>query len=288
MKDLFDTAVEAGQFTTLLRLAELAGLTDTLRSEGPLTIFAPTDEAFASLPQEKKTMLQQPENRDKLCAILTYHVVPGKWLAAAILEQPSLTTIQGGELKAKNENGSVWVNRSRVVTADLETTNGVIHVIDRVLLPCECEPCECEPCECTESEEGNAEPVCAENYTAACSMLGAGAAKMQEMTHEMRGMLTKAVRSGAADARTKVAQIVPKAGNIVSGTIYGACYAISYGVVFPTMLVVSFLPTNNSFCHGLVDGARAAGDSVTRLRTHGVKLQRPNAQPVMNMAPAGA
>ncbi len=283
MKDLFDTAVEAGQFTTLLRLAELAGLTDTLRSEGPLTIFAPTDEAFASLPQDKKTMLQQPENRDKLCAILTYHVVPGKWFAAAILEQPSLTTVQGGELKAKNENGSVWINRSRVVTADLETTNGVIHVIDRVLLPCECEPCECEPCECPESEEGSAEPVCAENYTASCSMLGAGAAKM----HEMRGMLTNAVRSGAADARTKVAQIVPKAGNIVSGTIYGACYAISYGVVFPTMLVVSFLPTNNSFCHGLVDGARAAGDSVTRLRTHGVKLQRPNAQPVMNMAPAG-
>lgn len=132
MKDLVDVASEAGSFKTLLKAAEAAGLVSTLKGEGPLTVFAPTDEAFAKLPPG--TIEGLLEDREKLSAILKYHVVPGKITAQKVTEQKSLKTAQGKEL-AVDLTGGVKVGKARVVKTDIEASNGVIHVIDSVLLP---------------------------------------------------------------------------------------------------------------------------------------------------------
>jgi uncharacterized surface protein with fasciclin (FAS1) repeats len=133
--DIVDTAVAAGQFSTLVAAVQAAGLVDTLKSEGPFTVFAPTDEAFAKLPAGTIDDLLKPENRDQLAAILTYHVVPGKIMSGDIAgATTSVDTVQGGALEVDATNG-VRINNATVVTADIETDNGVIHVIDAVLLP---------------------------------------------------------------------------------------------------------------------------------------------------------
>lgn len=131
-KDIVDTAVEAGTFTTLVAAAEAAGLVDTLKSEGPFTVFAPTDEAFAALPEGTvEGLLEDP---DALAAILTYHVVPGKVMSTDLSNEMTATTVNGADVTIMTEPG-VMVDGANVVVADIEATNGVIHVIDAVILP---------------------------------------------------------------------------------------------------------------------------------------------------------
>lgn len=134
-KDIVDTAVGAGSFKTLVAAVKAAGLVETLKGEGPFTVFAPTDEAFAKLPAGTVESLLKPENKDKLVAILTYHVVPGKVKAADVVKLTEAKTVQGSSAKIKVDNGTVMVDGAKVVKTDIETSNGVIHVIDAVILP---------------------------------------------------------------------------------------------------------------------------------------------------------
>ena len=133
-KDIVDTAAEAGTFETLLAAATAAGLVDTLKSDGPFTVFAPTDAAFAALPEGTIERLQMEENKDQLVAILTYHVVPGKVMATDLSDDMMATTVQGTDIMIDLDNG-VMINEASVVAADIEASNGVIHVIDQVILP---------------------------------------------------------------------------------------------------------------------------------------------------------
>lgn len=133
-KDIVDTAV-AAKFETLVAAVKAAGLVETLKGKGPFTVFAPTDEAFKKLPEGTLESLLKPENKKKLAEILTYHVVPGKVLAADVVKLKSAKTVQGSEVKIKVEGGSVMVDGAKVIKTDVMTTNGVIHVIDAVILP---------------------------------------------------------------------------------------------------------------------------------------------------------
>ena len=136
-KDIVDTAVEAGSFKTLVAAVKAAGLVDTLKGEGPFTVMAPTDEAFAKLPKGTVESLLKPENKDKLIAILTYHVVPAKVLAEDVvkLDGKSVKTVQGGAFKVTASDGKVMVDKANVIKTDILCTNGVIHVIDEVIMP---------------------------------------------------------------------------------------------------------------------------------------------------------
>ncbi len=134
-KDIVQTAVSAGSFKTLAAALKAAGLVETLQGKGPFTVFAPTDEAFAKLPEGTVQELLKPENKAKLTAILTYHVVPGKAMAADVAGLPSAKTVNGKSLPLKAKDGKVHVGGSTVTKADIETSNGVIHVIDTVLIP---------------------------------------------------------------------------------------------------------------------------------------------------------
>jgi uncharacterized surface protein with fasciclin (FAS1) repeats len=133
-KDIVDTAVGAGNFTTLVAAVQAAGLVETLKGEGPFTVFAPTDAAFAALPAGTVEDLLKPENKDKLVSILTYHVVPGKVMSGDLTEGMKAKTVQGGEVTITLDGGAK-VNGAAVSTPDIETSNGVIHVIDAVILP---------------------------------------------------------------------------------------------------------------------------------------------------------
>jgi uncharacterized surface protein with fasciclin (FAS1) repeats len=132
--DIVDTAVAAGSFTTLVAAVEAAGLVDTLKGDGPFTVFAPTDEAFAALPEG--TVAALLNDIPTLTSILTYHVVAGKVMSTDLSDDMTATTVQGGDITIDLDNG-VMINDATVVTADIETTNGVIHVIDKVILPAE-------------------------------------------------------------------------------------------------------------------------------------------------------
>jgi uncharacterized surface protein with fasciclin (FAS1) repeats len=133
--DIVDTAVAAGQFSTLVAAVQAAGLVDTLKGEGPFTVFAPTDAAFAALPEGTVENLLKPENKDQLVAVLTYHVVAGKVMSADIAGKTmEVDSLQGSAISVNAMNG-VMVDNANVITADIETDNGVIHVIDAVILP---------------------------------------------------------------------------------------------------------------------------------------------------------
>jgi uncharacterized surface protein with fasciclin (FAS1) repeats len=132
--DIVDTAVGAGTFTTLVAAVQAAGLVDTLKGEGPFTVFAPTDEAFAALPAGTVEDLLKPENKDKLAAILTYHVVAGKVMSTDLTEGMTAATVNGADVTITLDGGAK-VNGANVTTADIEATNGVIHVIDAVIMP---------------------------------------------------------------------------------------------------------------------------------------------------------
>jgi uncharacterized surface protein with fasciclin (FAS1) repeats len=134
-KDIVDTAVAAGSFKTLAAALSAAGLVDTLKGEGPFTVFAPTDEAFAKLPAGTVENLLKPENKAQLISILTYHVVPGAVMAEQVTSLNEAKTVNGQSVQIAVANGSVMVDKSKVVATDLKASNGVIHVIDSVMLP---------------------------------------------------------------------------------------------------------------------------------------------------------
>jgi transforming growth factor-beta-induced protein len=134
-KDIIATAAAAGSFNTLAAALQAADLTDALKGEGPFTVFAPTDDAFKKLPPGTVESLLKPENKDKLRAILTYHVVAGKVTAAQAMKLSSAKTLNGQHLAITTHDGTVMVNNAKVVKADIPASNGVIHVIDTVILP---------------------------------------------------------------------------------------------------------------------------------------------------------
>lgn len=133
-KDIVDTAIEAGSFETLVAAVQAAGLVETLKGEGPFTVFAPTDAAFAALPEGTVENLLLPENKDQLVSILTYHVVPGKVMSTDLMDDMEAETVQGATVTIDLDTG-VMVEGATVTTADIEASNGVIHVIDTVMLP---------------------------------------------------------------------------------------------------------------------------------------------------------
>lgn len=133
--DIVQTAVTAGSFETLVAALQAANLVEILQSEGPFTVFAPTDEAFSKLPAETLTELLKPENNDQLTAILTYHVVPGKVMANDVVRLELAKTVNGKSITIDTKNGGVQIDSANVIKADIETANGVIHVIDTVILP---------------------------------------------------------------------------------------------------------------------------------------------------------
>jgi uncharacterized surface protein with fasciclin (FAS1) repeats len=135
--DIVDTAVKAGSFSTLVAAVKAAGLVDTLKGDGPFTVFAPTDEAFAKLPEGTVENLLKPENVEQLRAVLTYHVVSGKVMAAEVVGLSSAKTVQGPSVTVATEGDTVRIDGAQVVQADIEAANGVIHVIDSVILPSE-------------------------------------------------------------------------------------------------------------------------------------------------------
>jgi uncharacterized surface protein with fasciclin (FAS1) repeats len=134
-QDIVDTAVGAGQFKTLAAALQAAGLVDTLKGPGPFTVFAPTDAAFAKLPAGTVESLLKPENKAKLTAILTYHVVPGAVKAEQVTKLDEAKTVNGAMVKVSTDHGKVMINNANVVKADIPASNGVIHVIDTVILP---------------------------------------------------------------------------------------------------------------------------------------------------------
>ncbi|MCC5825910.1 fasciclin domain-containing protein [Alkalimonas sp.] len=131
--DIVDTAVAAGNFTTLVSAVQAADLVDTLKGQGPFTVFAPTDEAFAKIPAADLNALVA--DKAALTSVLTYHVVAGKVMAADVVNLTSATTVQGQDLAIEVKYGKVYVNGAEVIATDIETSNGVIHVIDTVVLP---------------------------------------------------------------------------------------------------------------------------------------------------------
>jgi len=134
-KDIVDTAVAAGQFKTLAKALTTAGLVDTLKGSGPFTVFAPTDAAFAKWPKGTLEDLLKPENKQKLVSILTYHVVAVELKAADVVKEKELKTVEGQNLNVAVEGGMAKVNDANIVKADIICSNGVIHVIDSVVLP---------------------------------------------------------------------------------------------------------------------------------------------------------
>ncbi|HYG99388.1 MAG TPA: fasciclin domain-containing protein [Terriglobales bacterium] len=134
-KNIVDTAVSAGQFNTLAKAIQAAGLAETLKGPGPFTVFAPTDEAFSKLPEGTVEDLLKPENKEKLTAILTYHVVPGDVTSSQVAGMNSAKTVNGESLSIMSQGGKVRVGDAQVVKTDIQASNGVIHVIDTVLMP---------------------------------------------------------------------------------------------------------------------------------------------------------
>ena len=133
--DIVDTAVKAEVFQTLVAAVPAAGLVDTLKGDGPFTVFAPNDEAFSKLPAGTVEDLLKPENLDQLVAVLTYHVVPRKILASDIMGTNEVVTVEGSTVTVKKSYGTVTIDQAKVIQANIEAKNGVIHVIDQVILP---------------------------------------------------------------------------------------------------------------------------------------------------------
>ena len=133
--DIVDTAVSTGMFNTLVAAVKAGGLVETLKGDGPFTVFAPSDAAFAKLPAGTVENLLKPENKDMLVKILTYHVVAGNAPASTVVTQKKWKTVQGQDIMVKAKDGKVWIDKSMVIKADVMASNGTIHVIDTVLMP---------------------------------------------------------------------------------------------------------------------------------------------------------
>lgn len=134
-KNIVENAMNSNEHTTLVSAVKQAGLVETLSGPGPYTVFAPTNAAFDQVRDNKLENLMKAENKDKLTDVLTYHVVPGTYRAADLTDGQKLTTVEGKELKVKVKDGMVWVDDAQVTTADVISSNGVTHVIDKVLMP---------------------------------------------------------------------------------------------------------------------------------------------------------
>jgi len=134
-KDIVDLAIATDQLSTLVKAVQQGDLVQTLKGDGPFTVFAPTNEAFAALPEGVLQKLLMPENKDKLQAILTYHVVSGSIMSGSLKDGQMAATVQGSDIKVGKSYGKVKINDADVVTADIEATNGVVHVINKVILP---------------------------------------------------------------------------------------------------------------------------------------------------------
>ena len=134
-KNIIETAVSVDDLSTLVAAVKAADLVETLSGTGPFTVFAPTNEAFAKIPAETLAELLKPENKDKLTAILTYHVVAAKALSTDLSDGQEIATVNGATLKVSIKDGMVMINDSKVITADLLQSNGVVHLIDSVLMP---------------------------------------------------------------------------------------------------------------------------------------------------------
>lgn len=134
-KDIVDLAVGNDNLKTLVAAVKAGGLVDVLKGDGPFTVFAPTDEAFAALPKGTLEMLLKPENKDKLVAILTYHVVSGKVMSTDLSDGQKAATVQGQKVSVSIKGGTVKINDAKVIAADVKAKNGVVHVIDKVILP---------------------------------------------------------------------------------------------------------------------------------------------------------
>jgi uncharacterized surface protein with fasciclin (FAS1) repeats len=134
-KDIVDTAVGAKQFSTLVAAVKAAGLVETLKGDGPFTVFAPTNAAFEKLPEGTVESLLKPENKEKLVAVLTYHVVPGKVMAKDVVGLSKAKSVQGKEITITVKGDQVMVDKAKVIKTDIECSNGVIHVINAVILP---------------------------------------------------------------------------------------------------------------------------------------------------------
>ena len=133
--DIVDTAISAKSFNTLVAALKAADLVDVLKGKGPFTVFAPTDDAFAKLPEGTLESLLKPENKAKLQSILTYHVVPGRYMAADVVKMSSAKTVNGQGFTISSSYGNVMADNARIIKTDIEASNGVIHVIDSVILP---------------------------------------------------------------------------------------------------------------------------------------------------------
>ena len=136
-KDIVDTAASDSQFSTLVAAVKAAGLVDTLKGEGPYTVFAPTNDAFEALPEGTLGELLMPENKDKLVEILTYHVVADEVMASEVVEMDEATSVEGAPIDITATSSEVMVNDAKVMATDIEASNGVIHVIDKVIMPAE-------------------------------------------------------------------------------------------------------------------------------------------------------
>lgn len=134
-QDVVDIAAGSEDFSTLVAAVKAAGLVETLKGEGPFTVFAPTNDAFAKLPAGTVESLLEPENKDKLVAILTYHVVPGKVMAKDVVTLTEAATVQGNKVSISVNDGTVKVDNANVIQTDIKASNGVIHVIDQVIIP---------------------------------------------------------------------------------------------------------------------------------------------------------
>jgi len=135
LKDIVETASSNADFTSLCKAVEAAGLIETLKGQGPFTVFAPNNDAFSKLEAETIEALLNPENKDKLTAILTYHVVPGKVMAADVMEMSEAQTVNGTPLSIYVEGNTVMIDDAKIIKTDIECSNGVIHVIDSVVIP---------------------------------------------------------------------------------------------------------------------------------------------------------
>jgi uncharacterized surface protein with fasciclin (FAS1) repeats len=133
--DIVDVAISAGSFETLVAAVKAADLVDVLKGDGPFTVFAPTDDAFAKLPAGTVAELLEPENKEKLVAVLTYHVVPGRVMAKDVVSLKEAKTVQGQSLKVSLREGAAMVDDAKIVKTDIVASNGIIHVIDTVVLP---------------------------------------------------------------------------------------------------------------------------------------------------------
>ena len=210
-KDIVDTAVGAGSFKTLVAAVQAAGLVDTLKGDGPFTVFAPTDEAFAKLPKGTVESLLKPENKGKLVSILTYHVVPGKVMAADVVKVKEAKTVQGQKVAVKVDNGKVMIDNANVLKTDIGCTNGVIHVIDAVILPSDKEQANASPKRVIENaihrgvafyNAGHA-CECATIYTEAMQTLVKDHHQMftSNVSTHLRNTLAKANATQCADSR---------------------------------------------------------------------------------------